>query len=64
MTVSPPYLDPFNRRRTADYLVAVRAGDRVEVHRFASLEDAQAFSDEWQDETPDDEPGVREYRSR
>lgn len=65
MIVSAPYLDPYNRRRSPDYLVTVRAGDRVEVHRFYSLDDAQAFSSEWQDETPDDEPpGVRESRSR
>ena len=59
MTVSAPYPDPSNQRRTVDYLVAVRACDRVEIHRFAALEDAQAFSDANQDETPGDEPGVR-----
>jgi hypothetical protein len=45
LCVSGPLVDPgqAGRRRTSDWLVIVKAGARVEVHRFASRREADAF---------------------
>jgi hypothetical protein len=44
LTISAPYRDPYSRRRTADWLVVVRAGDLVDVHHFTDQDDADAFA--------------------
>jgi hypothetical protein len=43
VTVSGPFIEPATYRCAATWLVVLKCGDRVDVHRFPTREDADAF---------------------